>query len=94
MRDDRFEWDDVKARNNLSKHKVSFDDGAKVFDDPLGIDRPDLRKDYGELREARIGMADGRILTVSSTRRDERIRIISVRKATKREQDDYFRQDS
>ena len=93
-RDDRFEWDDVKAKRNLGKHGISFEDGAKVFDDPYAIDRPDRREDYGEERWSRTGMVDGRLLTVSYTERDERIRIVSVRKANKREQDDYVRQDA
>jgi len=64
-----------------------------VFDDPASVDEIDDREDYGEDRFIIIGRANGRTLTVTYTERDERIRIISARKATRREQDDYFSQD-
>jgi uncharacterized DUF497 family protein len=93
VRDDRFEWDDAKARANLEKHEVSFEVARRVFYDTAGIDEIDDRGGYGEDRFIGIGMVDGRLLTVTYTERDGRIRIISARKATRREQDDYFGQD-
>ena len=93
MRDDRFEWSEAKARANLSKHGVSFDAGRLVFGDPASIDEVDDRDDYGEERFLITGMVDRRLLTVAYTEREGRIRIISVRKATRREQDSYFAQD-
>jgi uncharacterized protein len=57
------------------------------------LDDIDDRFDYGEDRFNAIGMVKGELLTVSYTERDHRIRIISARKATRREQINYFRQD-
>jgi len=80
-------------RANLRKHEVSFEVAKLVFDDPHSVDEIDHRDDYGEDRFDAIGMARGRLLTVTYTEREGRIRIISARKATRREQDNYFSQD-
>ncbi len=93
MRDDRFEWDDAKARANLNKHDVSFEVARRLFDDPAAIDELDDGKTHGEDRSVITGMVAGSLLTVVYTEREERIRIISARKATRREQDRYFSQD-
>ena len=82
MRDDRFEWDDAKARGNWRKHRVSFDDLNAV-------DRIDDTMDYGEDRYRVIGIVSGVLLSVAYTERGERIRIISARKADSREATDY-----
>ncbi len=92
MEDDRFEWSDAKARANLDKHGVDFEVARLVFDDPASIDSCDDRKGYGEDRFNITGMAKGKLLTVTYTERSGRIRIISARKATRHEQDDYFSQ--
>jgi uncharacterized protein len=63
---------------------------TEVFKDPFAIERLDDREDYGEKRFILIGSAAGSILTVIYAERNGRIRIISARQATKREQDDYF----
>lgn len=88
--DGDFEWDDRKAASNLRKHRVSFDLARMVFDDPLAID--DVDEDEPEDRSRRIGLAEGLVLVVVYTMRGERIRFISARKASKREQENYFRQ--
>ena len=93
MHDGRFDWSDGKARGNLKKHGVTFEAARLVFDDPASVDEIDDREDYGEDRFIITGRANGRLLTVTYTERDGRIRIISARKATRREQDDYFGQD-
>ena len=85
-----FEWDDEKARSNLRKHGVSFEDARHVFADVFSIEWLDSRTNYGEDRTIIVGMAQGRHLTVVYTERDDRIRIVSARKATKRECDDYY----
>jgi uncharacterized protein len=92
MQDDRFEWSDTKARANLVEHQVSFEAARLVFDDPRGLDEIDNRFEYGEDRFNITGMAGGTLLTVAYTERSGRFRIISARKATRNEQDDYFRQ--
>jgi uncharacterized DUF497 family protein len=90
-----FEWHNAKADANLRAHGVSFDLAKTVFTDPFAIERLDDREDYGEARFVMIGMAEGNILLfVAYSEREERIRIISARRATQDEQDDYFQQNA
>ena len=90
-----FEWHDAKAEANSEAHGVSFDLATTVFKDPFAVERQDDREDYGEQRFVIIGMAEGHVvLFVAYTEREERIRIISARRATQYEQDDYFRQNA
>lgn len=90
-----FDWDDAKAAANLQAHGVSFELAKTVFKDPFAIEFLDDREDYGEDRFVIIGMAEGQVLLfVAYTERVERIRIISARRATKNEQDQYFRQNA
>jgi uncharacterized DUF497 family protein len=92
MKDDRFEWDDGKARRNLRKHGVSFDEARAVFDDANALVEWD-DSDTSEERWATIGLSLGRVLYVVSTeRRESVIRIISARRATRHEEDRYYRQ--
>ena len=91
----RFEWNAAKARANLRAHGVSFELAKTVFRDPFAIERIDDRRDYGEPRFVIVGMAEGHVvLFVAYTERQERIRIISARRATQYEQDDYFKQNA
>lgn len=90
MISDRFEWDDAKAAANLSKHRVSFEQASRVFDDALAIDAFDDRDDYGEDRLITTGDADGVILVVVHTEREGRVRIISARRATRHERQTYI----
>ncbi len=85
-----FEWDEAKATENYAKHGVSFETAVKVFRDPFAIERPDDREDYGEERFILIGTAEEAVVTVVYTERSGRFRIISARRATRHEQDDYF----
>ena len=85
-----FDWNDAKAGENGAKHGVSFEMAKKVFNDPFAIERLDDREDYGEERFILIGMADGVVLFVVYTERNNRLWLISARHATKQEQDDYF----
>jgi len=90
----KFEWDGSKASTNWRRHGVSFELAITVFRDPFAVERFDDREDYGEQRFVLIGMAEGQILLfVAYTEREERIRIISARRATQNEEDDYFRQN-
>ncbi len=83
-----FQWDQNKATSNLGKHGVDFADAVGVFDDLDTITVDDPHPD--EERLVSIGMDYiGRILAVSYTWRGEDIRIISARKATKRERKHY-----
>jgi uncharacterized DUF497 family protein len=85
-----FEWDKDKAKKNLARHKVEFGEASTVFSDPLSLTFPDPDHSIEEDRYIIIGASDrGRILVVSHTDREDRIRIISARKATKRERKAY-----
>jgi uncharacterized DUF497 family protein len=85
-----FEWDARKAAVNRTKHGVSFEEAGTVFGDPEALDGPDLRHSEKESRFLRLGRAaTGRVLIVAYTvrrRRDgQSIRIISVRRASRKE---------
>jgi hypothetical protein len=85
-----FQWDEAKAAENYAKHGVSFETAIKVFGDPFAVERLDDREDYGEERFILIGTAEEAVVTVVYTERNGRFRIISARRATRHEQDDYF----
>jgi uncharacterized DUF497 family protein len=89
----RFEWHDPKAAANLQAHGVSFELATGVFSDPFAVEWIDDREDYGEQRFVIIGMAEGQLLFVAYTEREDRIRIISARKVTHDEEIEYFRQN-
>lgn len=81
-----FDWDTGKADSNMAKHAVSFEEAETVFLDPLSMFVPDPDHSVGESRMIGIGLSGkGRVLVVSYTERESRIRIISARKATRRE---------
>ncbi len=88
----KFEWNKSKAKDNYAKHGVSFELAEKVFKDPFAVEFLDDRQDYGEERFIVIGMVDGDILYVVYTERKDVIRIVSARRATKREQKTWFQQ--
>jgi len=85
-----FEWDSEKAKENLDKHKVSFQEAKTIYNDPFLWIFPDTEHSDIEQRYIGIGCSErGRILVVIHTERGESIRIISCRKATTSEQKDY-----
>ena len=91
--DIHFDWDEDKAQLNLKKHRVSFEIATRVFLDPLALAYLD-RIENGEYRWQTIGMEDGCLLllvahTVHQDEASEIIRIISARKADKKEQKNY-----
>jgi uncharacterized DUF497 family protein len=93
-----FEWDPRKAAANAAKHGVSFDDAVTVFLDGDALDGPDLQHSRDEMRFLRLGRAvDGRVLMVAYTLRRsgnaEAIRIISARRASRRERAAYDAKD-
>lgn len=89
----KFEWDQAKARSNLDKHGVSFEFACGVFADPFAVERFDDTRPGGEDRYIIIGSADGVIiLMVVYTDREDVTRIISARRATRRERNDYEQQ--
>ncbi|MBI3914345.1 MAG: BrnT family toxin [Chloroflexi bacterium] len=85
-----FEWDEEKAQENFSKHKVRFEEGKTVFNDPFLWIFPDLEHSEIEQRFLDIGYSsEGRLLVVSHTERGGNVRIISCRKATATERRAY-----
>src|SRR5258708_633619 len=88
---DEFEWDEAKAQANLRRHKISFLQACRVFDDFFTVIEQDLSEEYGEDRFLATGTVEGVIVTVVYTERRERIRIISARKASNDEQRKYYR---
>lgn len=87
----RFEWDSKKAASNVAKHGVTFDEATTVFGDPLAVIFDDEDHSQNERREIIIGHSIlGQLLLVSFTERDKMVvRIISARKANRRERKDY-----
>ena len=83
------EWDERKRLANLRKHGIDFADCVVVFSRRIVTDI-DERRDYGETRYRTLGLLDGRVVNVVHTESGECARIISIRKASKREQAHYF----
>ena len=85
-----FEWDPQKAAANLAKHTVSFEDAATVFGDPLGRIKSDPRHSVEEERLVLLCRSQTKhLLAVMYVDRGEAIRIISARRATRRERRNY-----
>jgi len=91
----RFEWDNAKARANRRKHGVSFEIARHVFEDPDALVEQD-RIEGGELRWQTIGMIEGALLLLvahtvafGDDEPDETVRIISARRANRRERKRY-----
>ena len=85
-----FEWDPDKAVQNLKKHRVAFDEAATVLGDRLSVTFSDPDHSIEEDRFITIGTSDrGRVIIVSHADRENRIRIISARKATRQERKTY-----
>lgn len=86
----RFEWDSRKAESNLQKHGVSFAEASTAFGDPLSLTIPDPEHSVDEPRYVLVGFSFvNRLLVVIHTDREEAVRIISVRLATKSEHANY-----
>lgn len=88
----RFEWDHSKAAANLKKHQVSFEEAKSVFYDEFAVQFFDENNSFEEDRFLMLGMSSGaKLLIVCHCEREhgEVIRIISARKATRRERAFY-----
>jgi uncharacterized DUF497 family protein len=88
-----FEWNEAKRRSNLLKHGIDFVDIEEAFAGET-VTILDDRYDYVEQRFITFGLLAGRVVVIAHTETDEVIRIISVRKATKREESSYFKEIS
>jgi uncharacterized DUF497 family protein len=82
-------WDEAKRRENLQKHGIDFVGAERLFFEHT-VTLEDDRFDYGERRFITFGLLAGRVLAVVHTEQDDAIRIISMRKATRREEKSYF----
>ncbi len=85
-----FEWDPRKARNNLRKHGVSFEEAATVFGDPLATYYQDPDHSIAERRYLTTETSEkGRLIHIAFAERAGRIRIIQARKLTRNERQRY-----
>ena len=86
----RFDWDKNKAASNLVRHKVSFEEAATVFGDPLSDTFDDPDHSAEERRFLIIGHSEkGRLLFISHMDDGETVRIISARELTRGERESY-----
>lgn len=83
-----FEWDEAKSRANARNRFLPFDVAVAMFDGPT-LETTEARRDYGEVRIKAIGAARGNYLVCVYTDRGDVRRIISLRKAGRKERDDY-----
>ncbi len=89
----KFEWNTNKAKKNIEKHGVSFDEASTVFSDPLSMTYDDPDHSYGENRYIIIGLSsNGKLLFISHVEKDGIIRIISARQLTRKERKQYEQQ--
>jgi hypothetical protein len=86
----KFMWDEAKRLNNVHKHGIDFIGCESIFAG-LTLTMEDDRFDYGEQRFVTLGLLEGRVVVVVRTEANEVIRIISTRKAKRREQALYFK---
>jgi uncharacterized DUF497 family protein len=86
----RIEWDPEKAKSNLKRHGISFEEAATALSDPMAATGADPDHSITEERYVTFGVSEkGRLVVVSHTEKDETIRIISARKASKGEKELY-----
>ena len=86
----RFEWDNQKAKSNVEKHGVTFDEAVSVFADSQALTFADTDHSETEDRSRTYGISNkGRFLVVVHTERRNKVRIISARKATQYEKSIY-----
>jgi uncharacterized DUF497 family protein len=85
----RFSWSEAKRQSNLTDHGLDFVDAPGVFEG-VTYTFEDDRFDYGERRFMTLGLLDGMVVSIVHTESPHHIRIISFRKATKREQAIFF----
>jgi len=90
----KFEWNKSKAKDNFTKHGISFELAERVLDDPFAVEFLDDREDCDEERFVILGIVDRQILFVAYAERKDAVRIISARRATKYEQKIYNEENS
>ncbi len=85
-----FTWHEAKRQTNLRDHGFDFVDAPQVFDGRT-LTFEDARFDYDEQRFITLGLLRDQVVVIAHTERDDEVRVISMRKGTKREQALYFR---
>jgi uncharacterized DUF497 family protein len=85
----KFEWDETKHQTNLRDHKLDFADAEIVFSG-ITFTFEDDRFEYGEDRFITLGLLRELVVVIAHTERNDTVRLISMRKATKNEQRLYF----
>ena len=86
-----FTWDEKKPKLNLAKRGIDFRDAEAIFDGPM-VTVEDTREDYGEPRYVALGLLEGIVVSLVYAERNDRIRVISIRKALKHEARFFFSQ--
>ena len=90
----RFSWDPAKAAINVRKHGVTFEEAVSAFGDPLSVTVPDPDHSVGEERFVLVGCSDQRrLLVVVHTEDGPAVRLISARRANRREHHAYEEED-
>ena len=85
-----FEWEEEKAAANARKHGISFEEAISVFSDPLSVTHDDPDHSVSEPRFLLLGTSNrGRLLVIVHTEREDAVRIISARQATRKERVQY-----
>ncbi|MEY3136563.1 MAG: hypothetical protein RL580_295 [Pseudomonadota bacterium] len=84
-----FVWDPKKRLSNIRKHGIDFRDANRVFDG-LTITAADRRGCYDEERFLTLGLLGAKVVCIAHTERDDQVRIISIREATRYETQRYF----
>ena len=87
----RYAFDPKKRAANLKKHGFDFKDASQVIESDRVVTFEDRRFDYGEQRFVTLGMLRGVVVVIATAETDEEIRVISMRKAHRNEQEIYYR---
>jgi uncharacterized DUF497 family protein len=82
------EWDEAKNRENIARHGIDFGNAPRILEQPILV-RLDDREDYGEDRWIALGRLDDVIVVMVFADREDRVRVISIRKASRHERQIY-----
>ena len=88
----RYRYDPEKRIGNLRKHGYDFDDARQVIESARTVTFEDRRFDYNEQRFITMGMLRGEVVVIATAETEDEIRLISMRRAERHEQEIYFRQ--
>lgn len=87
----RYTYDLAKRAANLKKHGRDFDDAQSLIESDKTVTFEDRRFDYGEQRFVTLGMLRGEVVVIVTAETDKDIRVISMRKAERNEEEIYYR---